>query len=240
MRSKHIVVAALGFALALVLGGSTSWGAAAGVTLNSQNLTPYRTCTVTATPASTTAVLDAVVRQATPTTNLGTATTTETSSANAANRRVYIKFDLSGCSPSIPAAANVRAATMRLYLSALPAACRTLDIFRVTASWTEAGITWNTQPFGTTLNNPATASRTDSFDAGSVAGCQNLAAGYVTGADVTTDVAAFVAGSATNNGWMIRDDTENSVTTRTATFSAKNLGTLAQAPQLIVTYTVAP
>jgi len=240
MKSTRIVAVTLGFAVALVLGGSAAWGLAAGVTLNSQELTPYRTCTVTATPSSTTAVIDAVVRQATPTTNLGTATTTETSSANAANRRVYIKFDLSGCSPAIPSAANVRAATLRLYMSALPAACRTLDIFRVTSSWTEAGITWNTQPFGTTLNNPATASRTDSFDVGSVTGCQNLAAGYVAGADVTTDVAAFVAGSATNNGWMIRDDVENSATTRTATFSAKNLGTLAQAPQLIVTYTVAP
>jgi hypothetical protein len=240
MRSTPIVAVVVGFVVALMLGGSTAWGMAASVTLNSQKLTPYRTCTVTATTATTAAVIDAVVRQATPTTNLGTATTIETSSANAANRRVYIKFDLSGCSPTIPSDANVRAATLRLYMSALPAACRTLDIFRVTSSWTETGITWNTQPFGTTLNNPATASRTDAFDVGSVTGCQNLAAGYVTGADVTTDVAAFVAGSATNNGWMIRDDAENSVTARTATFSAKNLGTLARAPQLIVTYTVTP
>jgi len=180
------------------------------------------------------------VRQATPTTALGTQTTFEVSSASGANRRAYLKFDLSGCSPSIPSNATVRVATLRLYASALPAACRTLDIFRVTAAFTESTVTWNNQPFGTTLNNPATASRTDSFDVGSVAGCQNLAAGYLTGADVTTDVAAFVAGTATNNGWMIRDDTEGSATARTVTFSAKELATLAQAPQLVVTYVTTP
>jgi hypothetical protein len=39
---------------------------------------------------------------------------------------------------------------------------------------------------------------------------------------------------------MIRDDAEGSSTTRTTTFSTKNLGTLAQAPQLVVTYVTAP
>jgi len=107
----------------------------------------------------------------------------------------------------------------------------------VTAAWTETAITWNNQPFGVTINNPATGSRTGSFSAGTPAGCQNLAAGsYVTGATVTSDVASFVSGASTNLGWMIRDDTEGSATTRTATFSAKDLGTVAQEPQLVVTY----
>jgi hypothetical protein len=39
---------------------------------------------------------------------------------------------------------------------------------------------------------------------------------------------------------MLRDDVEGSATARTATFSAKNLNTLAQAPQLIVTYVTTP
>jgi hypothetical protein len=110
----------------------------------------------------------------------------------------------------------------------------------VSSTWAEGTITWNNQPFGTTLNNPATASRTDSFNVGTPAGCQNLAAGYITGADTTTDVAAWVAGTASNYGWMIRDDTESSTTARTVTFSAKDLNTLAQAPQLVVTYVTTP
>ena len=222
--------------LAVSAMASTTVGNAASLNLGSQNLTPYRTCTVTATPSDTTAVIDAVVRQATATTNFGAAPTTEVSSANGANRRTYLKFDLSGCTPSIPSTASVVNATMRLYATAVASACRTLDLFRVTAAWTEAGITWNNQPFGTTVNNPASGSRTDSTNVGTPGGCTNTGAGYITGADVTTDVAAFVAGSATNNGWMLRDDAENANPARTATFSAKNLGTLSQAPQLVVTY----
>ena len=56
-------------------------GHAAALNVASQALTPYRTCTVTATPSSTTAVLDASVRLATPTTNVGTVTTDNVASA---------------------------------------------------------------------------------------------------------------------------------------------------------------
>ena len=73
------------------------------------------------------------------------------------------------------------------------------------------------------------------------AGCQNLAAGtYVVGGTVTADVASFVSGASTNLGWMIRDDVEGSGATRTTTFSAKELGTVAQEPQLVVTYVTVP
>jgi hypothetical protein len=215
-------------------------GSAASLSLTSQNFTPYRTCTVTATPVATTAVADTTARQATPTTNFGALTTLTVSSGNAVNQRTYVRFDLTVCTPAIPASANVRLATLRLYMTALPAACRVLDIFRVTAAWGETTMTWTNQPFGAAINNPPTASRSGTFSVGTPAGCQNLAAGYVVGGTVTTDVAAFVAGGATNFGWMIRDDTEGSATTRTATFSAKELGTIAQEPQLVVTYVVVP
>ncbi|HET9084293.1 MAG TPA: DNRLRE domain-containing protein [Candidatus Limnocylindrales bacterium] len=222
--------------LAVAAGVAVQTGAAASLSVGSQQITPYRSCTITATPSSTTAVIDAGVSQATPTTNAGSSTTNIVSSAATANRRAYVWFDLTQCSPTIPSTATVRLATLRIYASGLPAACRTIDIFRTTATWTESAITWNNQPFGTTLNNPAQSSRTASFNVGTPSGCQNLAAGYVAGATVTSDVAAFVSGTA-NYGWMLRDDVEASATTRTTTFSAKNLGTLAQAPQLVITYT---
>jgi hypothetical protein len=132
-------------------------------------------------------------------------------------------------------------ATLRLYVTAIPATCRTVDLFRVTAAWTEAGITWNNQPFGATINNPASGSAADTFTIGIGAGCQNTATGaYITGANLTTEVAAFVAGTATNYGWMLRDDVEGSITAYTQTYSAKDLATLAQAPQLLVTYVAVP
>jgi hypothetical protein len=234
VRRLPLAVALL---LALSSAMSAPTGSAAGLTVTSQAITPYRTCTITATPASTTAVIDAGVRQATATTNFGTSTTNSISSAVGANQRLYVRFDLTQCSPAIPSAATIRLATLRQYLTAVPAACRTIDIFASTATWTEAAITWNNQPFGTTLNNPASGTRTGSFNVGTPAGCQNQAAGYVVGATVTSDVAAFVSGT-TNFGWMLRDDVEASATTRTSTFSAKDLGTLAQAPQLVITYTL--
>jgi uncharacterized protein YcfJ len=227
------------FTVAACFGASVTAAFATSLNLASKSLAAVRTCTVTATTTTTSSVTDASVRQASATSNFGTSTTNDVGSASSANLRLYLRFDLSGCTPAIPASATVRLATLRLYASTLAGACRTLDIFRVASAWTESAVTWNNQPFGTTLNNPAQSSRTDSFDAGTPTSCENKVAGYVTGALVTSDVAAFVAGT-TNNGWMIRDDIEGSNPARTTTFSAKNLGTLAQAPQLVVTYVLAP
>ncbi len=225
---------------AAAIGASLSHASTASISLASQNFTPYRTCTLAATPATTTSIVDTTVKQASATSNFGAATTNSVSSGASANQRIYVRFDLAACSPAIPSTATVRLATLRLYMTAVPAACRTLDLFRVTATWTESAITWNTQPFGTTINNPASGSRSDSLTVGTPAGCVNLVAGYVVGADVTTDVAAFVAGSASNFGWMIRDDTEGSATVRTATFSAKELASIGQLPELVVTYVTVP
>lgn len=224
---------------ALLLSISVVQGSAANLSLTSQNFTPYRTCTITATPATTTAVIDTTVRQGTATTNFGALTTLTVSSGAGINQRIYVKFDLTTCVPTIPSTAIVRLATLRIYVTVLPAACRTVDIFKVTAAWTEAAITWNNQPFGATINNPASGTRSGTFNVGTPVGCQNLAVGYVTGT-LTSDVATFVAGTSTNFGWMLRDDVEGSATTRTSTYSAKELGTVAQEPQLVVTYVTVP
>ena len=216
-------------------------GLAAGLNLASEGFTPYRTCVITATSAATTSVIDSSVRQGSATSNFGTQTTNNVATGSAQNRRLYIRFDLSLCTPAIPATATVRLATLRMYATGLPASCRTVDAFRVTATWTVAAITWNNQPFGATINNPASGSASDAFTIGTPAGCQNLTNNaYIVGAIMTTDVAAFVAGTATNFGWMLRDDVEGSASTITSTFSAKNLGTASQAPQLVVTYVNVP
>jgi hypothetical protein len=225
---------------ALCVGGS-ALAFAASLDLTSQALTPYRTCVVTATPSTIVSIIDASVRQGAPAGNFGTVTTNNVASGAAANRRLYVHFDLAQCTPAIPSNASVRLATLRMYASGLPAVCRTIDIFRVTAAWVESGITWNNQPFGTAINNPASASATDTFAIGTPVGCENRSTGtYIVGASVTADVSAFVAGAATNYGWMLRDDVEGSAALRTATFSAKNLGTASQAPQLVITYVTVP
>jgi len=233
---------ALGLMLALgIVGAPFALAMASSLGVSSQNLTPYRTCTITATPAATTVVRDASVRQGLPNTNFGATTTSNVASGNGLNRRLYVRFDLTVCAPAIPSTATVRLATLRAYLTGVPAVCRTIDIFPVTAAWTETAITWNNQPFGTAINNPPSGSRTGFFSVGTPIGCQNRVTGaYLVGAIVTSDVAAQVAGSATNFGWMLRDDVEGSGTTRTVTVSAKELGAVAQAPQLVVTYVEQP
>jgi len=102
-------------------------------------------------------------------------------------------------------------------------ACRTDDAFRVTSSWTESRITWNNQPFGTTLNNPASGQRTDAITVGSTP-CQNTTnSSYVTGWSVAADVQAFIGGSATNNGWMFRDDVEGGSPTRRSSIESSSV-----------------
>jgi hypothetical protein len=211
---------------------------AAGLPVATGALTAFRVCVLTATPSGTTVMADALANQASPNANTGSASTVNVRSNVGANRRTYLRFDLTACSPAIPAGAIVKVARLRLFLTAQPGSCRTEDVFRVAASWTEAGITWNNQPFGTTVNNPASGLRTDAITVGP-SPCQNTATNaYVTGWVVTTDVQAFVSGSAINNGWMIRDDAENAATSQNATYATKEAANLSRAPQLAVTYSV--
>jgi hypothetical protein len=227
-----------------VLGVLVVWatiGSAASLGLISKSLTPYRTCTVTATPASSSAATDASVRQGSSNANFGTSNTNNIATANGANRRLYIRFDLTICSPALAANSVIRLATLRLYLTAVPSSCRTIDIFRATSTWGESTLTWTNQPFGTSINSPPGALATDTFSVGAPAGCGNQSGGaYAIGAVVTPDVVAYVAGQASNFGWMLRDDVENSTTTYTSTISAKDLGTVPQAPQIVITYVTTP
>lgn len=208
----------------------------AGLTVSSNKLAAYATCTLSGSVGSTSSMQDSYVDENAPTTNNGSAGTIQSQSRNTRNRRPYVIFDFTRCSPNVPSAAIVTNASLRLYATALPVTCRTQDVFRVTASWTENTITWNNQPFGTATNNPPTSSRTDGVTVGTGVGCTFATAGYVSW-NVTSDAATFVAGTSTNNGWMIRDDAENATGLGSSvTFTSSDGASVPQAPQLIVTY----
>jgi hypothetical protein len=188
---------------------------AASLSLASQNLTPVRTCILSGYPKADTGEIDAMVEQTNAGTNYGGNAAIDVESRTTLNIRTYIEFLVTGCTPAIPSTATVLAATLRLYATGVPnAVCRSEDIFPVTATWTETGITWTNQPFGTTLK----------------------AAGYVTGWAVTKDVQKFVAGSATNYGWMIRDDAEGAGAAYTTTYEAKDGSSATEDPQLTISY----
>ena len=210
-------------------------GLADSIPVNSANLTVFRNCVLSGTIAASTSMIDSGVSQATPATNSGAAVTMLVRSSGAVNQRAYVQFDLTKCTPSIPVAATVSNATLRLWATAVATQCRTEDIFPATAAWTEAAITWNNQPFGTALNNPASGTRTDGVNVGTAPCTYTAAAQYVSW-NVTADAQKFAAGTMTNNGWMIRDDVEGSATARTNTYGTSDAASVPRAPQLVVSY----
>ena len=237
IRFRHGRLTALGvIAAAALTVSSLASGFAASLSVDSAALTAYRSCLITATPSTTPAVADSEAAQDSANTNFGLGASLNVRSYNSArNRRIYVRFDLTACTAQIPATAVVKTAELRVFATTLPTACRTLDVFRVTAAWPETGITWTSQPFGTGLNNPPSAQRTSYATVGS-APCQNSTIFRYVPWTVTADVQAWVSGTAVNNGWMIRDDAENSSQNRTVTFTAKNAGQLDRAPQLTITW----
>jgi hypothetical protein len=232
MKRSTSIIASLA-ALAVVVGLlATRSGLAASMTVSSKNLTSIRTCALVT--MSSVGGIDAGVRQATPTTNYGALANANVSGSLSDNRRMYLRFDLGACVPAIPATSTVTNALLRINSSAQPSVCRTNDIFRVSSSWTETGITWNTQPFGTSLNNPSSGQRTAALQIGNTCATNNLN-GYVTGWNVTPDVNAWVRGTAQNHGWMIRDDAEG-VLAAAATYRTREANGVTLDPWLVITY----
>ena len=91
--------------------------------------------------------VDAHVRSAFPTNNYGTHTALYVGKHNDVNiliARTFIKFDLT----SIPSGSEISSATFSMYHYA-HAANQTSDtvyVYRIDASWTEGGVTYNTSP----------------------------------------------------------------------------------------------
>jgi hypothetical protein len=223
--------------LALLVGASvalvaTQVGSAAPLPVASRSLTSVRTCVVTGYPSTSTATADTYVQQGSANATAGTATSMNVSSLSGSkNQRAYVKFDLSRCAPLIATTATVQVATLRLLVSALPSggACATEDVYRVTSTWSETTLTWNTQP---TFATPRTG-----FTSVGGGSCTTTTTNVYANWNVTADVAAFVATTATNFGWMIRDATESASTVRTVGYYSTEINTLGASPQLVVTDT---
>ncbi|MDI9319307.1 MAG: DNRLRE domain-containing protein [Phycisphaerales bacterium] len=95
-------------------------------------------------------------------------------------------------------------------------------IERVTGSWTELGVTWNTQPTTTTTNRAAIGVSSSRF-------------GWNTNVDVTTLV-NDIKTSGVNNGFMLRLNTEGIY--RRVTFASSDNTDSTLWPELVITYTV--
>jgi hypothetical protein len=153
----------------------------------------------------------------TPGTN-GTSSTLTVRSRNNNNTRALVWFVL----PSLPPGCKVESATLRLYINN-PAGNRTLQVLRLDSApnWTEAGVTWN--------NQPAPTGAAVSVAAGTTSGYRSWT--------VTSMVQAMYSG--TNNGFLIRDSSENATGQGvTNQFNSRESG--ANTPQLEIIFSQAP
>jgi hypothetical protein len=175
--------------------------------------------TVPVTTCSVTAAADTYTSQPSSGTSYATATDLRVTSRTGQAMRTFVRFDLTSC--SIPAAAVVRTAELRLRMSTAPTATRSYAAYRLDATWAET-LTWGgTQP-------SQAASPTATVATGTTA---------VTLAwDVQADAQAFVAGAASNHGWVVRDTDEAGTTTRTSVFRSREYGMAALRPTLVLTY----
>jgi hypothetical protein len=218
-----LLVAALSAVLA------SGVGFAAGLSITPQALTIFTSAdtvpVATCTPA---AAADTYAHEDSSGTNFGTATTLQVRSGVRRvllltfpdNKRSFVRFDLASC--SIPSSARVVSAQLNLFLPTAPSSSRTYQAHRVTQAWTETTLDWDNQP---TVAVSATASAATGTTG-------NVTIGW----DVRADIQTFVAGTATNSGWRVKDLTEAADPALEGRFDSREHATPSQRPSLVVTY----
>lgn len=198
--------------LALALGAGVAY--AASLTVSTARMTAFARC------ALWNSTYDAEVDEANPNSNFASSTDLNVRSRSGGqDRRSFVYFSGAGC--VFPPGAQVVSATVSLFLLNAPNANRTYEIRPVSAGWTEAGVTWNTQP--------AVGAVTDAIATGTT---DNV---WLTW-DVTADVQAMFAGSLANNGWRISDSAENSFTAYQGFFGSQENGTATRRPRATILY----
>jgi hypothetical protein len=208
-------------AIALGIAATASVAYAATFSVTSARLT---TSTVAASIGETTCTLtasaDAALDRSSQGTNYGSVGFLSVRSQSGNNqRRSIARFDIASC--NIPAGALLRSASLRLTVTTAPGSSRTYGVHRVTGTWTEAAVTFQNQPAFTAAATSTVAT-----------GASPTSLSW----SVLADVNAFVAGTATNNGWLVKDATEGSNPAVETLFAARENPTTANHPVLVIGY----
>ncbi|HEX9947219.1 MAG TPA: DNRLRE domain-containing protein [Allosphingosinicella sp.] len=122
---------------------------------------------------------------------------------------------------SIPSDQRVVSATLRVWVTS--ADNSTVSVYRVTQTWSESSLTW-------------ASSGGVAFNATAVATFVPASSGRYYDIDITSVVAQWRAGTAANNGVIMRLASNNT----NVTFTSREWGTTAQRPQLVVVTDPAP
>jgi hypothetical protein len=198
-----VVGVGVGFAATLNVGSDHLWAGA-------QTLTKSQ-CTVTG------ASQDTFVNQASTSQTNGGAATLDLIPDSGAQKWSFVAFDLSSC--NLPATAGADSATLRLYLVNAPKSSFTLNLNKVSGSWSNS-LTWTgAQSLATTATSTSSTGTSNGV--------------WVT-FNVTADVDGFIKGGA-NNGWRLTESgsTQNA-SKDLAQFASTDSG--SNVPQLVINY----
>jgi hypothetical protein len=170
---------------------------------------PAPTCTASSVTAAASA--DAWVLQSSPTSNYGRDSVLKVGSKSSGNSRALVRFNL----PQVPAGCQITGASLRLYAGSYKEG-RTLQAFRLGATWNETGVNWGSQPAtaGAAVNVPSRTS-----------------AGYVEWS-VLSQVQGMYTG--TNAGFLVRDANESGAGLEQS-FNSREKGA-DNPPQLVITF----
>jgi hypothetical protein len=209
-------VLAVAVSLALVLAQHTAGAAFVARTADGGDRVSSAASFCAGTGTTLTPSADTSTYQTNPTTNYGAATIIGTISASGANARAFLRFDL----PALPPYCTLTGATLKLYASTVSSPGRFVDVYRADPTaplWTEGGLTDSTPP-------PAPVGTAATAAAVSATGMQQWT--------VTSLVSALYAGQ--NNGFVLRDRSENAGLSSPTYFTSREGG--ATAPQLVLTW----
>jgi predicted extracellular nuclease len=203
--------------LVALSGGSLATFSSAGFTDRTEN--PSNTfsaasnfCASAGQQPALTPNRDAYVDESSPTNNFGTAGSLRVTSRNSnRNQRTLVGFQL----PALPSGCSVTSATLTLTATS-SATGRTIQVFQISpsASWTEAGVTWNTAPATTGSAATAASSAAPTFN-------------------VTGLVQAMYVSANPSNGFLVRDQSESQAGGVTQVYRDRTAA--SGQPQLVVT-----
>lgn len=142
-------------------------------------------------------IADSYVNEDKKNNNYGNTAELQIRSQSNKNKRTFIRFDF-----NFPSGTTILSSALKLYMKSAPSVSRNYEVWRVLDNWNERdpnGINWNNQP-------PVATSLTATTFSGTI---KNVWLSF----DVTSDVQSFVSGTP-NYGWMLKDSSENSSTTK--------------------------
>jgi hypothetical protein len=169
------------------------------------------------------AIGDSYIENESPAATHGSDTELHVDGNSSKVRRLLVQF---GITSTVPAGSTIQSASLRLCYPVNPSAGaqgHVHELFRVSSSWTENVVSWNTRP-----SNVAGATASLTVPASSQ--CRAL--------DVTADVQAWSAGTS-DFGWLLKDQAEGGGGSD-ARYASREHGTAAARPALTITYVPAP